>query len=63
MVPRSLDINQDFMALKYTIYNENTLFQIKLVLDIFWKSRKTEKYMFFVIVYIFFSLIEVVFFD
>lgn len=43
MVSRSLDINQDFMALKYTIYNENTQFPIKLVLDIFRKSRKRGK--------------------
>lgn len=49
-----------FQALKYTIYNENTLFPIKLVLDIFWKSRKREKSMFPVILYC--SLSEVVLF-
>lgn len=47
--------NQDFMALKYTVYHENTLFPIKLVLDIFLKSRKRRKNVFPVIVYIFFS--------
>lgn len=51
------------MTLKYTIYNENAQFPIKLVLDIFQKSRKMEKNMFLVIVYIFFSLIEMVLID